>query len=126
MDSFTLTAKTRWYPTLSYHAIKEDILGSEYSLSLSFVGEKRAKALNRTYRQRSYVPNVLSFPLNATTGEIVICPQVAKREAANFAMTPINYIGFLFIHGCLHLKGLDHGATMEKAERRYCLKYKLS
>jgi ssRNA-specific RNase YbeY (16S rRNA maturation enzyme) len=50
---------------------------------------------------------------------------VAKKEARKFDMTVNGYIGFLFIHALLHLKGLDHGDTMDKAEKKYCLKYGL-
>ncbi len=126
MDTFTLSATSRQYPNLPYEAIKNDILGKTYQLSLVFVGATRAKVLNETHRGKTYVPNVLSFPLDATTGEIVIAPSVAKKEAARFGKTYEGYVGFLFIHGCLHLKGLDHGATMDKAEVKYCTKYHLT
>lgn len=126
MTTFALSASARTYPVLPYERIKNDILGSRYNLSLCFAGAKRAQQLNQNYRQKTYVPNVLAFPLTATTGEIIITPTVARREAKHFDMSVSGYIGFLFIHGCLHLKGHDHGATMEKAERRYCTKYHLS
>jgi rRNA maturation RNase YbeY len=112
-------------PKLPYDAIKKDILGASYALTLAFIGEKRARALNKAHRKATYIPNVLSFPLDAETGEIYITPRVAVREAHTFNMTPDGYIGYLFIHGLLHLKGHDHGATMEKAEKRYVTKYQL-
>lgn len=113
------------YPELPYEAMKNDILGKGYDLSLAFVGNTRARALNATYRNKTYIPNVLSFPLNAQTGEVVINPHVAKKEAPRFGMSVVGHIGFLFIHGLLHLKGHDHGATMEKAEKKYISKYNL-
>lgn len=126
MTSFAITNTTRSaYPSHPYEKIKNDILGKDYSLSLSFVGATRAEALNKTYRNKTYTPNVLSFPLDKNNGEIFIAPSVAKREAKKFSMTVRGYVGFLFIHGCLHLKGHDHGATMERAEKRYCAKYSL-
>lgn len=111
------------YPKLPYHRIKEAILGKRYGLSLVFIGEKRARTLNAAYRNKKYVPNVLSFPLTKDTGEIFIAPKVAAREAGRFSMTPREYTGLLFIHGLLHLKGYRHGATMEKAEKKYLVKY---
>lgn len=105
--------------------MKDTILGTSYSLSLIFVGATRARALNMKYRNASYVPNVLSFPLDARTGEVYIAPVVAKKEAHKFGMTTNGYIGFLFIHGLLHLKGYPHGATMDKAEKKYVSLYKL-
>ena len=113
------------YPKLPYDAIKNDILGKSYQLDLNFIGAVRAKKLNQTYRRKSYVPNVLSFPLAADTGEVYITPAVTRYEAKKFSMTKTGYIGFLFIHACLHLKGHDHGATMEAQEQRYCKKYQL-
>lgn len=113
-------------PNHPYAKIAERILGVKYELSLAFIGEKRAQTLNVTHRGQTYVPNVLSFPLESHTGEIYICPEIAKREAKKYAMTVNGYIGFLFIHGCLHLKGYDHGATMEKAEQKYVRDFDLN
>jgi probable rRNA maturation factor len=104
----------------------EDILGSNYELSLTFIGETRARTLNQQLRGKDYTPNVLSFPLSKHMGEIYICPGVAEIEASKFAMTPSRYIIFLFIHGCLHLKGYDHGATMDSLESKYIKKYRLA
>ena len=123
--SFSLTRTVRSHPSLPYEAMKDEILGRSYALTLGFIGEKRAQRLNREYRKKTYVPNVLSFPLRRDTGEIYIAPSVAAREAKRFGMTKDGYVGFLFIHGLLHLKGYRHGATMEKAEKRYVLKYRL-
>ena len=117
---------TKTYPALPYEAIKDAILGKRYELSLTFIGATRARALNETNRGKSYVPNVLSFPLTETAGEIYIAPSVAAKESKKFSMSPNGYIGFLFIHGCLHLKGLDHGDTMDRAERKYCKQFGLA
>jgi rRNA maturation RNase YbeY len=126
MSSLTITNTTHGsFPAHPYEAIKNDILGRSYNLSLAFVGGTRAQKLNVAYRQKTYVPNVLSFPLANDCGEVYIAPSVAKKEAHKFSMTTNGYIGFLFIHACLHLKGHDHGATMDKAEKRYCTKYQL-
>lgn len=113
------------YPRLPYETIKNDVIGRNYKLSLVFIGEKRARTLNTETRDKTYVPNVLSFPLAPDVGEIYITPHVAKREAKKCKMTTRGYVGFLFIHALLHLKGFRHGATMEKAEKQYLLKYGL-
>lgn len=113
------------YPIWPYNQIKEVILGKQYQLSLSFIGTDRAKHLNETYRQKDYVPNVLSFPLSDTVGEIFICPKVANKQATEFGLSPRGYIALLFIHGCLHLKGLPHGAVMEKQEQRYLKRFNI-
>lgn len=100
-------------------SISERVLGKRYELSLVFVGEKAAKKLNQDYRQGDYVPNVLSFPLSESAGEIFICLKKIKKECADFEMKPAQYEKFLFIHGCLHLKGHDHGDKMEKLEKKF-------
>ena len=126
MYTFAITQTTRTpYPKLPYQAIKESILGKTYTLSLTFVGEKRAQTLNAVHRNKTYTPNVLSFPLDTTHGEIFITLKTATKECKKFDMTKDGYIGFLFIHGCLHLKGHHHGDTMDKAEQKYCRKYNL-
>lgn len=113
-------------PKHPYEKIAHTILSSKYTLTLAFIGERRAQALNTKHRRKTYVPNVLSFPLDSHTGEIYICPEVAKREAKKFDMTVDGYIGYLFIHGCLHLKGYDHGATMDAAEQKYVRQFRLN
>lgn len=123
--SITIASSAKKFPKLQYEAMKDAVLGKNYSLSLIFIGEKRARDLNSKHRKASYVPNVLSFPLTKTVGEIYITPQIAKKESKKFNMTPSGYIGFLFIHGLLHLKGYPHGATMERLEKKYIALYKL-
>ena len=115
-----ITSTVKKYPkTIPYADIATKILGTKYELSLAFVGNTRAASLNKAYRKKTYSPNVLSFPLDTYAGEVVICPAVSKREAHAYNLSEKGYIAFLFIHGCLHLKGHDHGDTMEKLERKY-------
>lgn len=59
--------------------------------------------------------NVLAFPLSKTSGEILICKSAAKPYTPEY----------LFIHGCLHLKGSKHGATMEREEYRILKRFGL-
>jgi probable rRNA maturation factor len=125
MNTFTISASAKTYPKLRYEDMKNDILGKKYVLSLAFVGATKAQRLNEEHRKKTYVPNVLSFPLTDDVGEIYITPKVARAEAKKFGMTKDGYIGFLFIHALLHLKGMDHGDTMDKAEQKYCLRYNL-
>lgn len=124
--SLSVTATVKEFPTHPYEAIKDKILGKRYDLSLVFVGPTRAASLNKLYRNKTYTPNVLSFPLDEKTGEIFICPQVARKETKKFGFEkPEQYIAFLFIHGCLHLKGHDHGDTMEALEKKWLRHFKV-
>ena len=130
MPPFSIAQKVKAIPAFPYETMKNDILGKKYSLSVSFVGPTRAQKLNVQYRKKTYTPNVLSFPLDSTTGEIVICPAIAKKEHKEYQLSHDGYIGFLYIHGLLHLKGHDHQSEedtvkMEKLEKRYLSKYSI-
>lgn len=113
-------------PRLSFKRMKEAALGKNYNLSLAFVGETRARSLNRIYRQKNTVPNILSFPLESKAGEIVITPRRVLGEAKHFNMSPRNFMGYLFIHGLLHLKGYKHGDVMEREERKILKQFHLA
>jgi probable rRNA maturation factor len=118
-ESITITNKTRGkLPGLPFLDMKNAALGKNYELSLVFIGERRSRNLNIAYRNKHKSGNVLSFPLDKKTGEIFICPARSRREAKSFDRSYENFIAFLFIHGLLHLKGMDHGSTMERAEEK--------
>jgi len=118
-ENFTLIQKTKGkLPRLPFVRIKEKSLGAHYELALIFVGDTSSRALNKTYRGKTYTPNVLSFPLSKTAGEIYINPNVAKKQAPKFGVNTETFIAHLFIHGLMHLKGYDHGSKMDKAEAK--------
>ena len=102
--------------TSFFRRVKQRILGKEYDLSVVICGDARAKKLNQLYRNKTYTPNVLSFPLSQESGEIFINVAQVLREAHRYGHTSKEHAHFLFIHGCLHLKGHLHGSTMEQAE----------
>ena len=104
-------------------SIKKDILGKEYSLSLAYVTLKRSQEINNKYRKKNKATNVLSFSLHKNEGELVLCKAVIKKEAKKNDKDFEEWLGFLVIHGMLHLKGMEHSSTMEKAEKKYCQKY---
>lgn len=105
-------------PHVSFEAIARAALGSHYELSLVICGDTLAQALNMKYRKKSYRPNVLSFPISATEGEIFLNLRCAEREARKYGVPVHARLALLFVHGCLHLKGLDHGERMEREEQR--------
>jgi len=88
-----------------------------WDISLVFVGKARARALNTSLRNKTYTPNVLSYSAGNKSGEIIICPAVAKEQAPRHGHTPSHFMLALFIHGLFHLKGMQHGTTMEQSER---------
>lgn len=123
-DNLSIINKTKGkLPSLPFVAMKNDILGSAYSLSIAFVDEKTSHEINKKYRDKDKPTNVLSFSLRKNEGELILCPRVVKREAKNFDKTFTQFLSFLVIHGMLHLKGHEHSSTMERAEEKYSKKY---
>ncbi|MBI2617952.1 rRNA maturation RNase YbeY [Candidatus Kaiserbacteria bacterium] len=110
-------------PRLPFASLKRAILGERYTLSVVFIGDKRARALNKKYRKKEYIPDILSFPLSPLEGEMFINQRQARRRAKEFEMDTETFLGYLLIHGLLHLKGLRHGSRMEQAEQRYLKRF---
>jgi probable rRNA maturation factor len=124
VNNFALTRKSRIKaPRLSFKEIKNDILGPEYSLSLVFIGDITSRKLNKKYRKKNKPTNILSFPLSSNEGEIFINLRKAREEAHLFDMSFSKFTAYLFIHGLLHLKGMQHGCTMNKKEMRLLRRY---
>src|SRR3989344_4023198 len=103
--------------------IKNDILGKKYDLSVALVTEKKSREINKKYRKKDKATNILSFALHKNAGELVLCPSVIKKETKKFGRTYFELMGFLVIHGMLHLKGVKHGKKMEKLEEKLEEKY---
>jgi probable rRNA maturation factor len=115
--SFTLINETNSkLPPTPFEAIKNASLGKAYSLNLIFTSSENIKKLNTIYRDKECATDILSFPISDTEGEIYISETEARKEAKKFDRDYDNFIGFLFIHGCTHLKGYDHGDIMEGIE----------
>ena len=95
----TITNTTKGkLPRLPFAKITEAVLGKEYDCSLVIVGSKKSQELNRTYREKDYPTNILSFPLDKNEGEIFLDLKKAREDAVNFDRSYTNFIGFLFIH----------------------------
>jgi probable rRNA maturation factor len=103
-------------PRLPFEKLATAILGPKYELSVVICGDSLAQRMNKEYRKKSYKPNVLSFPISKTEGEIFLNVQCATREAKKYKTTLPKRLALLFVHGCFHLKGLKHGDRMEAAE----------
>ncbi len=90
-------------------------------VSVSFVSNSEIRLLNKNYRNKDRVTDVLSFPLmeennverNPETGyvllgDIVISLETAVKQASNYGHSLEREIGFLTVHSMLHLLGYDH------------------
>jgi probable rRNA maturation factor len=91
--------------------------------------EPDARGLNLEYRGKDYATNVLSFPYESLPseksgllGDLILCPPVVAREAAEQGKPVRNHYAHLTVHGALHLLGHDHqgsraASKMEALER---------
>ncbi len=106
-------------PPIPFEAMKDAVLGKEYDLSVVFISKEKIQSLNKQYRNIDEPTDILSFPLDDTSGEIFINLEETKRMAPDFDREYENFLAFLFIHGLVHLKGYDHGSTMENIEKKF-------
>lgn len=89
-------------------------------ITLRFVDADEGKALNATYRKKDYATNVLSFPYESAPvvwGDLVICPEVVVREAAEQGKPLDAHFAHLVVHGVLHLQGYDHETSARDARQ---------
>ncbi len=118
-NNFSLHTQTRKKaPRLPFLAIKEHVLGKRFILSLVIIGDARSRTLNRRYRNKDRPANVLAFPIAENEGEIFLNLRRAAIDAPRFNEKPRTFVAHLFIHAMLHLKGYQHGGTMEQAEQK--------
>jgi len=104
----------------------------EKGLSVALVGEGRMRKLNKKYRRRNRVTDVLTFgeipsgPIgpkgrmpNSIKGlsEMVICLQEVKKNAKRIGISFEKELAQVLIHGVLHLLGYDHEKTKKEAEK---------
>ena len=98
--------------------------GGEVTIRL--VEADEGQTLNAEYRGKDYATNVLSFPYETepvVMGDLVICPAVVAREAAEQGKSAAAHYAHLTVHGMLHLQGWDHeddaeARAMEDEERK--------
>lgn len=102
---------------------KKEGITREAEVSLSFVDNHAIKELNRNYRQQDKITDVISFALQdyvegevhivgedipLVLGDIVISIDKAKEQASTYNHSLERELGFLTVHGFLHLLGYDH------------------
>jgi probable rRNA maturation factor len=88
-------------------------------VSLAIVSDRRMRALNRQFRGKDAVTDVLSFPSGERgfLGDIVIAAGVSKRQARDAGHTVQTELKVLALHGLLHLLGYDHEEDAGKMAR---------
>ena len=115
----TTKGKLPRLPFATIAMMKEKILGKNYELSIACVSDKVSKELNSKFRDKNYPTNILSFTLSENSGELVLNMKKVTKDAPLFGKSVKTFFGFLLIHGMLHLKGMEHGSTMESKETKW-------
>lgn len=114
------------------HAAKMEELNGLYELSITFMDDDAIQAVNAEFRGKDKPTDVISFALEELSegevaivheqdmpvvlGDIIISIETAQRQAEEYNHTFERELGFLALHGFLHLLGYDH--LDEKEERK--------
>lgn len=109
-------------------------LDNEPELGVTVVDDSEILELNREYREKDSVTDVLSFPqfeghedlledlmddeAETLIGDVVICYEQAERQAEEYGTGLTREMLYLFVHSVMHLFGYDHMNEEEKAEMR--------
>lgn len=115
---------------LQLAAKREEVTGDS-ELSLTFVDNEKIHEINREYRGIDRPTDVISFALEENTegemeiigqdmprvlGDIIISIPRAKQQAEEYGHSFMRELGFLAVHGFLHLLGYDHGTKEEEQQ----------
>ena len=96
-------------------------------LSVSIVGDRAIRRINREYLAKDHPTNVISFSLQEgdcagitpyALGDVVISADTAAREAEEGNIAGFDRLCFLLLHGILHLCGYDHERSGEDQARK--------
>jgi probable rRNA maturation factor len=89
-------------------------------VAILITSRRKVQALNRRFRRKDSPTDVLSFP-SQQGGDIAICFEIARQNAARLGHSAMEEIKILVLHGLLHLAGYDHetdSGQMARAEAR--------
>ncbi|MDU4450141.1 MAG: rRNA maturation RNase YbeY [Staphylococcus lugdunensis] len=101
-------------------AKEQEGITQDAELSVTFVDKEEIQQINKIYRDKDKVTDVISFALEEdepeitgleiprVLGDIIICTDVAQEQATTYGHSFERELGFLTLHGFLHLLGYDH------------------
>jgi probable rRNA maturation factor len=110
--------------------LRHESITADGEVSLLFVDNDKIQLLNKEYRGKDSITDVLSFPQYESIkndgitdsfvylGDIVISLDQAKLQAAEFGHAIEREIVYLVVHSLLHLLGYDHMVDKDKTEMR--------
>lgn len=113
---------------LNFAAEKENVENNS-EVSVTFVSNERIHEINREYRDKDAPTDVISFAMEElgegeieligeelprVLGDIIISIPKAEEQAKEYGHSFIRELGFLSVHGFLHLLGYDHMGKEEE------------
>ncbi|HZI96044.1 MAG TPA: rRNA maturation RNase YbeY [Actinomycetales bacterium] len=114
---------------LSRHVLDALHVHPQAELSVLLVDVDAMARLNEQWMDESGPTDVLSFPMDelrpgtagepspaGLLGDVVLCPEVAAKQAAAAGHAPAEELLLLTTHGILHLLGYDHAEPDEEKE----------
>ena len=107
---------------LPRHAVARAIrhaLDLDAEITVRIVGEEEGRELNKSYRQKDYATNVLTFDYAqgpVVMADLVLCAPVVAKEAKEQGKTLAAHYAHLLVHGTLHAQGWDHETSEADAE----------
>lgn len=98
---------------------KHDI--SKMEMTIAFVDSKKIKKLNQDFRSKGKVTDILSFSgfTEEELGELVVCGEVIDKQSIEHGLSRNEELGYLLIHGVLHLLGYEHEKGGKKAKEMF-------
>lgn len=121
---------TAWVATVVTELLKEKItlrakqhLRAAHEVSLVFVSKKEIRRLNREFRGKDKSTDVLSFaPTDENSlGELVFSLDVIRAQAFEHGLSVRHELGYMILHGLLHLLGYDHEPSKAAARRMFAI-----
>ncbi len=114
-----------------HHAAQAEGIEAGSELSLIFMNNEEIQQINHEYRGKNVPTDVISFAMEELgegemeievegapriLGDIVISVERAKEQAVDYGHSDERELGFLAIHGFLHLLGYDHMTSEDEKE----------
>jgi probable rRNA maturation factor len=112
-------------------AAKKQMVEAHSEVSITFVSNERIQEINREYRDKDKPTDVISFAMEElgegeveligadmprVLGDIIISIPKAIEQAEEYGHSFLRELGFLAVHGFLHLLGYDHMTEEEEKE----------
>lgn len=113
---------SRWLTDVESALRKKKILSrANTHLVVVFVSDREIRNLNGQYRHKDSVTDILSFPSYdpGVLGELVVAPSVVKKQAREHGLTFEKELGYMLLHGVLHLLGFDHEKSQKQARQMF-------